>query len=178
MKKIRTATISDAAGMLEIYRPYVAETAISFEMEAPSLEEFQRRVSETLSKFPWLVCETDGKITGYAYAGVFRSRPAYRWTVESTVYVQKGLQGQGVGSELYRTLLEMLEDQGIVNVVGGITLPNEASVALHERFGFVHVATIKDAGFKMGRWWDVGFWQLQFRKPEVPGEIRGPQVLR
>jgi L-amino acid N-acyltransferase YncA len=178
MKKIRTASVNDAEFMLEIYRPYVLETPISFETELPSLDEFSKRISETLQKYPWLVCEVDNKVVGYAYAGAYRSRPAYSWSAESTVYVQKGFHGKGIGKDLYANLLKILEAQGIVNVMGGITLPNEASVKLHEHFGFVQVAQFKDAGFKMDRWWDVGYWQLQFQKPEEPNRLQLPQVLR
>lgn len=177
-RKIRTATVDDAQAMLEIYRPYVLETPISFEMEVPSLIDFQSRVAETLGKFPWLICEMDNQIIGYAYAGPFRSRLAYMWSVESTVYVRTGFHGKGIGQDLYKILFKVLKSQGAVNVIGGITLPNEASVKLHERFGFVNVARIKDAGFKMGKWWDVGYWQLQFEKPQRPGLLEAPGVLK
>jgi L-amino acid N-acyltransferase YncA len=175
--KIRTATVGDARSMLDIYRPYILETPITFETEVPSLEEFQGRVSTVLSKFPWLVCERDNQIVGYAYAGAFRSRRAYDWSVESSVYVLKGSHHTGVGSALYRALLELLGEQGVVNVIGGMTLPNPASEALHGRFGFTKVAHFKDAGYKLGQWWDVGFWQLQLARPEIPRPMRVPRAI-
>lgn len=176
--KIRTATVSDAKAMLEIYQPYILETPITFEMEVPSHLDFQTRVTETLEKFPWLVYEVKDQIVGYAYANSFRSRLAYMWSVESTVYVRTGFHGKGIGRDLYKNLLQILKAQGAVNVIGGITLPNEASVKLHEHFGFVNVAVIKDAGFKMDKWWDVGYWQLQFQKPlRRPDPLHAPKVL-
>jgi phosphinothricin acetyltransferase len=177
MRRVRTATIDDAEEMLDLYRPYVSETAISFEVEVPSLDEFRRRVSAGQGAFPWLAYEADSKIMGYAYAGAFRSRPAYSWSVESTVYVRRGAERQRIGSELYRLLLELLKDQGVANVMAGITLPNEASERLHERFGFVRVARFTDAGFKLDRWWDVGFWQLQLDRPHAPRPLLAPRIL-
>ena len=113
MRRIRLATFADAAQMLEIYRPYVLESEISFETEAPSLSEFQERVTEKLEKFPWILCEERGQVVGYAYAGTYRSRRAYDWSVESSVYVRQGFQGQGIGRELYRELFDLLKKQGV-----------------------------------------------------------------
>ncbi len=172
MKVIRLATIDDAAAMLDIYRPYVLNTAISFETDAPSIQEFQSRISEGIAKFPWLVCEIDGRVRGYAYSSAHRSRRAYTWSVEATVYVQQKFQGKGIGKALYERLLPMLKKQGVVNVIAGIALPNQASVAIHESFGFEKVAQFKDVGFKMEKWWDVGYWQLQLQKPQIPDALR------
>lgn len=172
MNQIRIAGVEDAGKLLEIYSPYILESAISFEMEAPSVTEFRARIADTLKKFPWLVCESAGQAVGYAYAGTFRTRAAYNWTAEATVYVRKNHHGKGVGSDLYKTLLDILKRQGVVNVIGGITLPNSGSERLHEKFGFQKVAHVKDAGFKLGRWWDVGYWQLQFEKPMTPEPLR------
>lgn len=174
MERIRLATTEDAGSILEVYRPYVLETAISFEADAPSLREMQKRISETLSHFPWLVYENKTSILGYAYAGPFKSRCAYSWSVESTVYVKQDSVGKGIGRRLYVELLDRLERQGAVNVIGGISLPNEASVGLHERLGFAQVAQFKDVGFKLGRWWDVGYWQRQLHKPVEPAALRKP----
>ncbi|MGZ3698446.1 MAG: arsinothricin resistance N-acetyltransferase ArsN1 family B [Bdellovibrionota bacterium] len=169
---IRLAKKSDAAAMLEIYRPAITDGPASFETEMPSLKEFEARVEETLKKFPWLVYELGGEVVGYAYAGTHRARAAYRWSVESSVYVSANHQKKGIGKALYQKLFQMLKDQGVVNVFGGITLPNPASVAIHEAFGFVHIGTFKEIGFKMGKWWDVGWWQLQLQRPAQPAEIR------
>lgn len=171
MRKVRIAKIEDASKLLEIYRPYVLNTAISFETEPPTLQEFQSRISESIDKFPWVVCELEGEIVGYAYAGAYKSRCAYAWSVESTVYVQENLQGQGIGKHLYRHLLAMLKQQGAVNVIAGIALPNQASVGIHESLGFEKVAHFKDVGFKLGKWWDVGYWQLQLQKPIEPRSL-------
>jgi L-amino acid N-acyltransferase YncA len=119
----------------------------------------------------WLVCEQDGRMAGYAYAGPYRSRCAYSWSVESTVYVHREFQGKGIGKKLYRQLFEILKGQGVVNVIAGITLPNEASVGLHESLKFEKVAEFKDVGFKLGHWWAVGFWQLQLQKPDRPKDL-------
>lgn len=171
MRIVRLASRADAEAMLEIYRPYVLDTAISFETTAPTLAEFSGRIEELTEKFPWLVCTESGQIVGYAYAGAYKSRCAYGWSVESTVYVRSGFQGKGIGKELYQKLLKILKDQGAVNVIGGIALPNQASVALHESLGFEKVAQFKDVGFKLGKWWDVGYWQLQLQKPIEPGPL-------
>ncbi len=173
---IREVTLADARELLEIYAPYILETPISFEIDRPPLQDFEARISKILGKYPYLVYETDGKILGYSYAGEFRERIAYSWSVESTVYVRQGYQGRGIGLRLYQALLDLLKKQGAVNVIGGITLPNEASVKLHERLGFTNIARIRDAGFKHGRWWDVGYWQLQFPKPNIPKPLLSPNL--
>ena len=172
MNKIRLATLNDARAILEIYCPYILESVISFEYEAPSLEEIQRRISEVQEKFPWIVFEDQGQILGYAYAGTFRTRVAYQWSVESAVYIRQGHHGKGIGKKLYGYLFQLLKDQGVANVIGGISLPNEASVKLHESLGFSKVAHLKDIGFKFGQWWDVGYWQLQLQKPEKPDLLK------
>lgn len=181
MKKIRPARLDDAAEMLEIYRPYVLSTAISFEIEPPSLQEFRGRISENIEKFPWAVCELAGQVVGYAYAGAYKSRCAYAWSVETTVYVHQEFRGQGIGKDLYCRLLATLKRQGAMNVIAGIALPNQASVGIHESLGFEKVAQFKDVGFKLGKWWDVGYWQLQLQKPAEPKALRSfhddPQLL-
>jgi phosphinothricin acetyltransferase len=170
MENIRPATKEDALVISEIYRPYVLDTAISFELEPPSLAEMRKRIIETSEVFPWLVLEEQGTIQGYAYASPFKSRCAYSWSVESTVYVRSGCHRRGVGKKLYQNLLNQLKIRGAVNVIGGISLPNSASVGLHESLGFKQVAQFKDIGFKLGKWWDVGYWQLQLQKPNEPGQ--------
>ena len=172
--RLRLATEADAPGLLAIYGPVVRDTAISFELDGPSLEEMRTRVRTTLEQWPWLVAEdvaparSGPPLLGYAYAGPFRARPAYRWTVETTVYVHAECQRRGVGFALYTALLEILRAAGYRNVIGGITLPNPSSVALHERLGFRHVGTFPAAGFKLGCWHDVGFWRVDLRGGEPP----------
>lgn len=158
---IRLATEADAEAVAEIYAPVVRDTAISFEMLPPDAAAFRERIKDVLRLAPWLVREDDGRITGYAYASIFRARPAYRFTVETTVYVREGQRGRGVGRSLYDDLLPRLVRQGFRRAIGGITLPNAASVALHEALGFTPVGVFRAVGFKFGRWHDVGFWERE-----------------
>jgi phosphinothricin acetyltransferase len=157
---LRLARESDAEGLLAIYAPYVRDTAISFETEPPSPEDFRGRIRTNLGVAPWLVCETDGEAIGYAYAGKFHARAAYQWTVETTVYVQREHLRRRVGQGLYSALLDGLRAQGFRTAVGIIALPNPSSVGLHERFGFRRAGVIEAVGFKHGRWHDVGWWVL------------------
>ena len=160
--------------MLAIYRPYITESPVSFEETVPSIEEFQGRITDYTKSFPWLVYEIGGQVVGYAYASAFKTRAAYRWSVESTVYLHESVHGKGIGKKLYLNLFQELKDQGVANVLAGITLPNQASIGLHENLGFVPVAHFKNVGFKFGKWWDVGYWQLQLNLPVIPSELLKP----
>ena len=171
---IRLVSPDDAAQILDVYSSYILNSPISFETEVPDLDEFQDRIRETTANFPWLVYEKDGRVIGYAYAGAHRSRCAYEWSVESSVYVDAKHHGQGIGTKLYRELFRLLQNQGAVNVFAGITQPNAGSVRLHESFGFTPIGTFKDIGFKQGKWWDVGWWQLQLQKPAHPKSLLPP----
>ena len=162
---IRLASPSDALAIHQIYSPIVRNTHISFEESAPSVSEIAERVKQTLNRYPWLVCEMDRRLAGYAYASAFRSRAAYQWTAETTVYVQKGFQRRGISRALYRSLLTVLRDLGYVSVIGVIALPNAASVRAHETAGFRKVGVLKNAGFKANAWRDTGWWQLELRPP-------------
>ncbi len=155
----RTVRADDAGPLLAIYTPIVTDTAISFELEPPTEPEFADRIARISGSDPWLVAEVDGRVAGYAYATAFRARAAYGATRESTVYVDPGHQGRGVARALMTALLDRLEADGVHLVVAGIVLPNEPSVALHERLGFRPVGVFTDVGRKFGRWHDVGFWQ-------------------
>lgn len=158
---IRSTKPEDAASIANIYNHYVKNTAISFETEIVSPEEIASRIREvTDAGLPWVVCERDGQVVGYAYASKWKGRCAYRYSVESSVYVAADHTGQGVGTELYAALLERLRGGTTHVVIGGIALPNEGSQALHERFGFRKVAHFEQVGFKFERWIDVGYWQL------------------
>ena len=157
---IRLAGPKDARQMLDIYGPVVLKTAISFELETPSEEAFCRRIAETLLRLPWLVCLFQNRVVGYAYAAPFRNREGYRWSVEVSVYVGEEFRGRGMASALYTSLLEGLRILGYFNAYAGISLPNPASVNLHERMGFKPVGVFPSVGFKLGRWHDVGFWRL------------------
>lgn len=177
-REIRLATEADAEAMLAIYTPIVLDTAISFEMEPPSVDEFQSRIRSTLVRTPWLVCEMGGNIAGYAYAGALRTRAAYQWSVEVTVYVHADYRRLGVGSAVYTSLFDCLRLQGFMNAYGGIALPNPGSVGLHERLGFSHIGTYRNVGYKLGSWHDVGWWQLELTQPETePSPPKGLPAL-
>ncbi len=160
---IRLAHERDAAAVQAIYAPYVRDTAISFETEPPSVEEMARRIRGVLDVAPWLVCERDGGVIGYAYAGRFHARAAYQWAVEVTVYVDRAQLRTGAGRALYTALLDALRLQGFRAAVGIIALPNPESVGLHERLGFERVGVMPAIGFKQGRWHDVGWWRLELQ---------------
>jgi phosphinothricin acetyltransferase len=157
---IRCASEADGEAIAAIYRPAVLDTVISFEMQAPDGAAMAARVAATLPRWPWLVSERDGRVTGYAYAGRHRDRDAYQWCVEVSVYIAADARRAGTARALYGTLFELLRAQGYVNAYAGITLPNAASVGLHEALGFVPIGTYPRIGFKFGAWHDVGWWVL------------------
>jgi phosphinothricin acetyltransferase len=168
---IRLVEEEDAAGVLAIYAPVVRETAISFELEPPSLEEMRGRIRSLETRLPWLVCSEGPSIWGYAYADRFRTRAAYQWSAEVTVYVSPSRQRRGVARALYSSLLAALRLLGYRNAFAGIAQPNPASVALHEALGFRPAGVFRAAGFKLGRWHDVGWWQLELAplgRPDAP----------
>ncbi len=169
----------DAAACAEIYAPFVTGSAVSFEEAAPSAVELGERIAVYTERYPWLVAEHDGALAGFAYAGAHRVRAAYRWAVEVSVYVGAGHRRQGVGRRLYEALLPLLERQGLTLAIAGITLPNEASVALHEAVGFEPVGVYRRVGFKAGDWRDVGWWQHRLADlgPGVPPEPGPPLRL-
>ena len=159
---IRLANESDAAAIAAIYAPYVTNSCISFEECAPDEAEMARRIrGDRPGYHPWFVAEEEGKVRGFASSAPFRSRPAYRWTVETGIYLAPEAAGRGIGRQLLSTLLDALERQGYVAAIGAIALPNPISVALHERLGFTHEGTYRQVGFKMGMWLDVGLWQKE-----------------
>ena len=160
---IRFATPKDAGQVLEIYAPFCVATPVSFETEPPSLAAMRQRINKTLKSHPWLVCERQGQILGYAYASRHRERAGYRWSVDVSVYVREGHRGKGLGRALYSSLLAILRLQGFSNVLAGISLPNPASVSLHESMGLRLVGVYQGLGFKCGEWHDVGWWQLALR---------------
>lgn len=176
MLTLRLITAADAADVADIYRPIVASTTISFETEAPGAADIERRIEDTLPTFPWLVCEDRGRIVGYAYASRHRPRAAYRWSVDTSVYVRPDFHRQGVGRGLYASLFRILEAQGFVSAYAGIALPNPGSVGLHEAMGFQPIGIYRNAGFKLGAWHDVGWWQLAIQAPVA--EPRSPLTLR
>jgi len=158
---LRPARDDDAVKIAEIYNHYVLQTVVTFETSAVSAAEMAGRMREIQARgLPWLVAEADGTVIGYAYAAPWRARHAYRFAVETTIYLEKDRGGAGVGSRLYARLIESLRQARIHCAIGGIALPNPASVALHEKLGFVKVAQFREVGFKHEQWIDTGYWQL------------------
>ena len=156
--QIRTATAADAAVLREIYRPFVETTAISFELEVPSIEEFQRRIAVAVEGWSWLVAEVVGRQIGYAYASAHRAREAYRTSVETSAYVYEDYQRQGIGRALYTQLLKELNERGFGSAYAAITLPNDASVGFHESLGFELIGVFPRVGRKFGAWHDVAWF--------------------
>ncbi len=157
---IRQANTADAAAIVAIYNHYVLNTSVTFEEEAVTTEQMAERIGQLKADgLPWLVLEQSGEVLGYAYATKWRVRSAYRFSVESTVYVKDGVTAKGLGSQLYQQLLAELKVLGLHLVIGGITLPNKQSVALHEKFGFEKCGHFHQVGFKFEQWRDVGYWQ-------------------
>jgi phosphinothricin acetyltransferase len=166
---LRLATAADAAAVLAIYAPVVRETPISFELEPPSVQEMAARIERTLATFPWIVgLDDEGRINGYVYASRFRERAAYQWSVEVTAYVRADARGRGLGKRLYGVLLDELAALGYCEAFAGITLPNAASVALHEAVGFRPAGVYRNAGYKLGCWHDVGTWQRTLQRLDAP----------
>jgi phosphinothricin acetyltransferase len=167
----------DAAACAAIYAPSVEATPISFEVVPPDAAEFAARIARYSATHQFLVAEEDGEVVGYAYACHWRERPAYDWSVEVSVYVAAEHQGKGVGRALYVELFDRLRPQGYRIAVAGITLPNPASIALHERLGFLSIGALRDIGWKLDGWRDVGYWQLHLSpgaedppaRPSAPG---------
>ena len=156
--RIRLAAPVDAAAMLAIYAPIVRETIISFELDPPTTLEMRGRIESGWPRWPWLVCERAGELLGYAYASQHRTRAAYQWSVDSSVYVRADARRGGVARALYTSLFAILELQGFRNAYAGITLPNDASVGFHEALGFEPVGVYRNVGYKLGAWRDVGWW--------------------
>ncbi len=172
MIHLRLATEKDAPGILAIYAPYIESTSFTFETETPTREAFAERISTYLQNWPWLVCEVDGMIAGYAYATRYRERTAYQWCTESSVYIHDDFQRTGIARALYTALFEILKRQGFRNVYAVINLPNDKSVAFHESSGFEYFATYEKVGYKLGKWKNVGWWRLIVNEfgmePEAP----------
>jgi phosphinothricin acetyltransferase len=177
--RIRLATAADAGAVAAIYRPSVDGSVASFETVAPDAHEMARRIEGTRPAFPWLVCVIDGTVAGYAYGGRHRDRAAYRWSVEVSVYIDATFHRRGVGWGLYESLFAILAAQGYVTAFAGVTLPNAASVGLHEAMGFEPIGAFRRIGYKYGGWHDVGWWQLALRPYEAtPDEPIGLPALQ
>lgn len=168
MLTIRYATTKDAKDLLEIYAPYVTNTAITFEYIIPSLEEFTDRMDGILKKYPYLVAILDGEICGYAYASPFKVRAAYAWSVETSIYVKEGCHGKGIGKALYEALEKDLRRQNVCNLCACIAYPNPESIAFHTYFGYETVAHFHKSGYKSGRWYDMIWMEKTLCEHEEP----------
>ena len=161
--KIRNVSNTDISDIIAIYNYYIENTCITFEEEPVTSNEMLKRI-ETISKVhPFIVAELDNKVIGYAYATSWRVRSAYRFSSEITIYLDHKMKGKGVGSQLFSALIEKLKETDLHVLVGGIALPNEASIALHEKYGFEKVAQFSEIGYKFNQWIDVGYWELKLK---------------
>jgi phosphinothricin acetyltransferase len=174
---VRAAEAGDFEAIAALTNVFIRETTIHFGYDPVSADELRASWEAARTRYPWLVAEVDGRFAGYCKAGVWRERAAYGWTPECGVYVEPFVRRQGVGRALYERLIDVMRRQGFHSIVAGVTLPNDASVRLHESVGFVHIGTVRRAGWKLGRWSDVGFWQRELA-PEghVPGPIAPPEA--
>jgi L-amino acid N-acyltransferase YncA len=178
MATIRLATAGDSGAIASIYRPYCEDSAVSFEQVAPNAVEIARRIAATLTQRPWIVLEDAGAVVGYAYAGPHNERWAYRWSVNTAIYISGTHQRRGAGRALYVTLFGLLRHLGYYRAVAGITMPNPASVGLHKAMGFDLVGVYRDIGYKLGAWRDVGWYEAEIQ-PLVaePQEPRAMAIL-
>lgn len=171
-KKIRLATENDSESLLNIYGEYIRNTAVTFEIDIPSVVEFSNRISNVLESNPWIVCEINGENVGYAYASMHRERAAYQWSVDVTVYINPQFHRKHIATALYTALIELLKIQGYYNAYAGVSLPNVNSEGFHEFFGFKPVGVFRKVGYKFGEWRDVKWFELRIQEyssnPQVP----------
>jgi phosphinothricin acetyltransferase len=167
---IRSVTADDAKVICGIYNYYIENTVITFEETPVSINGMEDRIKAVLSNYPWLVWEEEGEILGYSYGNTWKDRAAYRYSAESSIYVKNGAEGRGIGKKLLAAFLEAARETSIHVLVAGITIPNERSVALYEKFGFKKTAEFFEVGYKMDRWLNVGYWQLILRDGQK-GEV-------
>jgi phosphinothricin acetyltransferase len=175
---IRPVALDHAEQIAGIYAPSVENSHISFEERAPTADEMRERIGSYTKTHPWIVAMEDAEILGYAYACTHRARPAYRWAAETAIYVRESAQGRGIGKALYHELLRLLKLQHFHGVYAGITLPNDASIALHRSVGFTPVGVYREIGFKNGAWRDTSWWQLRLERTSAPaGEPLVPSEI-
>jgi phosphinothricin acetyltransferase len=163
-KNIRFAIESDSASILQIYAPYITDSVITFEYEVPTITKLNEKMANIQKKYPWLVCEINGNIVGYAYASCFREREAYKWSVDFSVYINPQYHRKNIGKALYFALFELLKLQGCYNAYAGVTLPNIKSEGLHESFGFKAIGIYENVGYKFGSWHDVKWYGLKINE--------------
>jgi phosphinothricin acetyltransferase len=169
--KIRLASAGDSEAILEIYSPYIINTSVTFEIEVPPLAEFRERIRNISEVYPWIICEIDGGIAGYAYAAGHHERAAYQWAVNLSVYIGEDYKRKGLGSVLYATLFDILEHLGYFTGLACVTRPNPQSEKFHESFGFRTVGIYHHVGFKLGRWHDVVWYEAPIKEP-VPEPLQ------
>ncbi|GHT93277.1 N-acetyltransferase [Spirochaetia bacterium] len=157
---LRPVKAADALAICGIYNYYIANTAVSFEERPVGTAEMETRIRNVTVKFPFFVWEDEGTVLGYTYVNTWKERISYRYSVENSLYVKNGMEGKGIGGKLFAHLLEAVKKTDIHAIVAGITLPNDASIAIHEKFGFKKIAQFNEIGFKMNKWLDVGYWEL------------------
>lgn len=174
-KNIRLATEADSASILEIYSPYITDTVITFEYEVPTIMAFSKRITNIQKKYPWLLCEVNGIVVGYAYAAEYMQRKAYDWSVDFSIYINHKYHRKKIGKALYFALFELLVLQGYYNAYAGITLPNIKSEGLHQSFGFNPIGVYQNVGYKFDNWHDVKWFQLKIqdcsKSPTTPKTI-------
>lgn len=176
--QVRTVVDSDFAAIAELTNVYIETTSIHFGYDPVTPEELRSAWFPKRDRYPFLVAQDEaGRFLGYAKAGVWRERTAYQWTAEVGIYVVRANQGQGIGRALYRALIHACRERGFHSLIGGITLPNEASVRLHESCNFEKVAHFERVGWKFGQWHDVGFWQLMLRDAAIPPDQLAPTAV-
>ncbi|PKQ46967.1 GNAT family N-acetyltransferase [Confluentibacter flavum] len=159
---IRDVNIQDAKQIVDIYNYYVLNSIVTLDLVPFSTQDFEEKIKTISNQFPFIVYEENNVLLGYAYANTFRTKPAYNNTVELTIYLKYDELGKQIGKKMYSELLDQLKKQNYHVVIGGLTLPNDASIKLHENLGFEKVAHFKEVGYKFNKWHDVGFWQLTF----------------
>lgn len=174
MPFVRDAQMTDVAALLEIYAPYVQNTAITFETSLPSVEEFTKRIVSVQQDFPYLVAQEGEEILGYAYAHAYYGRAAYAWTVEVSIYIRQDVRKGGLGSLLYDELERRLAQQGVLNFLACISLPNDASISFHQKRGYEEVGHFKQVGFKLDRWHDIVWLQKRIGNPKKPHPLQKP----
>lgn len=175
---IRLAKKEDTPAILAIYEPFILDSAASFEYEVPSVAAFWKRIEKVLADTPWLVCEINGQIAGYAYASPHRGRTAYQWSREVSTYINADFRKRGIASALYIALIEILKIQGYQNILAGITQPNPASEIFHQNFGFKKIGTFEKVGYKFEKWWDTNWYQLFIGKEnETPLSPKAMAVI-
>ncbi len=178
--KIRLIEYGDTQAVLDIYKPYVLNTYITFEYNVPTLEEFKEKIKNITAEYPWLVCLKNEEIIGYAYGSEHRHRTAYKWSPESTIYMKEDFHGKGFGRILYESLFDILKLQGFFNVYAGVGIPNEKSERLHKSLGFEELGIFKKVGYKLGKWHDTKWFQLHLREhviyPALPKTINEIEV--